>query len=146
MNNLAISYDSAGRRDEASALRKEAAGRGSLIPPGNTPPAPEPAPPVRDIKKLEDSLAATRIAKGPEAPDTIAAMTALAAGYGADGSGRKAIKLGEEALALARRILPAGDPRTVEAMKGLITLYKSVDLADKAAALEAEMTAPKGGK
>ena len=76
----------------------------------------------------------------------VAAMTALAAGYGADGSASKAIKLAEEALALARRILPAGDPRTVEAMKMLIPLYKSVDLAGDAAKLEAEIAALKGGK
>ena len=69
-------------------------------------------------------------------------MTALAAAYGADGSGRKAIKLGEEALALARRTLPAADKHTAEAMKTLIPLYRSVDLEEEAAKLEAEMKAP----
>jgi hypothetical protein len=82
-----------------------------------------------------------RKAKGPEAPDTIAAMTKLASAYGADGSGRKALKLGEEALALARRVLPAGDPATAAAMKALIPLYRSVDLEEEAAKLEAELKA-----
>ncbi len=61
-------------------------------------------------------------------------------------TGRKAIKLGEEALALARRILPAGDPHTVGAMKLLVALYKSVDLAEKAAQLEAEIATLSAGK
>ena len=47
---------------------------------------------------------------------------------------------GKEALELARRI-PAGDPRTKKAMKVLIPLYKSVDLADEAAKLEEELQA-----
>lgn len=66
-------------------------------------------------------------------------MTKLAAAYGADGSGRKAIKLGEEALALARHTLPASDLHTIEAMKVLVTLYRSVDLEADAAKLEAEL-------
>jgi hypothetical protein len=68
-------------------------------------------------------------------------MTKLASAYSADGSGRIAIKLGEEALALARRVLPAGDPNTAAAMKALIPLYKSVDLTEEAAKLEEELKA-----
>ena len=68
-------------------------------------------------------------------------MTALAAAYGADGSGRKAIKLGEEVLTLARRVLPAGDAHTIGAMKILIPLYRLVDNETEAAKLEEELKA-----
>ncbi len=106
---------------------------------GNQAPAPTAA--GDDLKSLEEALETVRSAKGPEAPETIAAMTALAAAYGADGSGRKAIKHGEAALALARRVLPAGDPSTIKAMKVLIPLYRSVDLEADAAKLEEELKA-----
>ena len=140
MTNLAYSYSDAGRKDEAAKLRQELAGLGSH----KTPAAASPSPPAAagsSLKSLEEALETVRTAKGPEAPETIAAMTGLAAAYGADGSGRKAIKLGEEALTLARRVLPAGDPRTVEVMKILIPLYRSVDLEADAAKLEAEVKA-----
>jgi hypothetical protein len=68
-------------------------------------------------------------------------MTALAEAYGADGSGRKAVKLGEEALALARDLLPAGDSRTKNAMQVLVPIYKMLDLDAEAAKLEKELQA-----
>lgn len=68
-------------------------------------------------------------------------MTGLAAACGVDGSRRKAIKPGEETLFTAHCLLPAGDTDTREAMKVLTSLYKSVDLNDKAARLEAELKA-----
>lgn len=148
INNLVVSYDDAGRKDEAEALRKELAGK-EITPtptPVPVPGTPKPAPAAADIKTLEAALALARKEHGPDHPDTITAMTSLASVYGADGSGRKAIKLGKEALALARRVLPAGDPHTIQAMKVLIPLYKSVDLTDDAAKLEAEIVKLSGKK
>ena len=93
------------------------------------------------MKSLEQAVEITRKAKRPDHADTITAITALAAACGADGSGRKAIKLGEEAPALARRVLPAGDPQTIEAMNVLVRLYRAVDLEADAAKLEVELQA-----
>jgi len=129
VNFLADLYEKAGRKEEAHALRAELAGKAAA-----------------DIKTLEAALDLARKDRGPEHADTIAAMTALAAGYGADGSGSQAIKLGEEALALARRVLPAGAPLTIKAMKTLIPLYNSVDLTGDAAQLEAEVATLTGKK
>ncbi|MFN0126295.1 MAG: protein kinase domain-containing protein [Verrucomicrobiales bacterium] len=92
-----------------------------------------------NLKSLEADLESVRKTKGPEHADTIAAMIKLASAYGADGSGRQAIKLGEEALDTARRALPAGDPQIAAAMKALIPLYRSVDLEEDAAKLVAEL-------
>jgi hypothetical protein len=96
-------------------------------------------PPARRWRIVQRFRENVRKAKGPEAQETIAAMAELAAAFGADGSARKAIKLGEEALALAQRVLPAGDPGTIEAMKALVPVYKSVDLNADALKLEAEI-------
>ncbi len=130
LENMAALYETAGRNDEAAKLREELGEK-----------APSAALVKKEVKPLEQALETVSQAKGQEAPETIAAMTGLAAAYGADGSGRKAIKLGEEALALARRVLPAGDPRTVEAMKVLIRLYRLVDNETEAAKLEEEIKA-----
>ena len=140
MNNLAASYSETGRKDEALKLRQELAGLSAGTHPAPASlPAPVGAAVGNSLKSMEEGLETVRKAKGPETPEAIAAMTALAAAYGADGSGRKAIKLGEEALALARRVLPAGDPHTVEAMKVLIRLYRLVDNDVAAAKLEEEI-------
>ncbi len=161
MNSLAMGYATAGQMGKALPLLEETiklekakfgadhpdilklekalqAMKSGRLPDSSTRPA---APSPADIKSLEAALDSARKEKGPEHADAIAAMTKLAAAYGADGSGRKAIKLGEEALAIARRALPAGDQRTVEAMKVMVQLYKLVDLNDEAGKLEAEIQA-----
>lgn len=131
-----------GRKAEAAKLRQELAGLSARTHPAPASlPAPVGAAVGNSLKSMEEGLETVRKAKGVEAPEAIAAMTGLASAYGADGSGRKAIKLGEEALALARRVLPTGDPRTIEEMKVLIPLYRSVDLEADAARLEAEVKA-----
>jgi eukaryotic-like serine/threonine-protein kinase len=128
LHNLAHFYENAGMADEAHKLKQELGDK-----------VPLSIAKKMDVKPLEQALEKVRNTRGPEHADTIAAMSALAAAYGAEGSGNKAIKLGEETLALARRVLPAGDARTLAAMKALIPLYKSVDLAGDAAKLEAEI-------
>lgn len=130
LGSMAALYEIAGRNDEAAKLRTELGEQ-----------APATALVKKEVKPLEAALEITRKAKGAEHVETIAARTELAAAQGAEGSGRKAIKLGEEALALARRVLPAGDPHTAEAMKVLVPLYRSVDLEVNAAKLEAELQA-----
>ena len=150
---MAKFYEATGRHEEAAAFRKELAdAKGPAhSAPDPDPPKPDAAPPkpapaAADIKALEAALELASKAHSPEHPDNIAAMTALAAAYGADGSARKAIKLGKEALALARGNLPAGDAHTIAAMKVLVPLYKSVDLEDDARSLEAEIATLSGGK
>jgi eukaryotic-like serine/threonine-protein kinase len=140
LHALADFDDAAGRKEDAAKLRQRLR---EIVPAAA---APEPAPPVAattptNLKTLEENLESLRQAKGAEAPETIVAMTELAAAHGADGSARKAIKLGEEALTLARRVLHAGDPRTIAAMKILVPVYRSVDLEDDARRLETEMQA-----
>ena len=134
VNHLAELYEKTGRKDEAAALRKELADEGA-----SATPAPKPAPAAADITTLEAALELARKDHGPEHGDVITSMTELAAAYGADGSGRKSIKLGEDALALAHRVLPAGDPRVIEAMNVLATLYRLVDRNVEATKLEVEM-------
>jgi hypothetical protein len=155
---MAEMYEKVDRHDEAAKLKEELAGLDAVdpaaagispVPASTASPdthdqiaAPAAAPPPtagKNLPSLEQALEAVRAAKGPEAPETIKAMTALAAAHGADGSGRKAIKLAEAALDLARRVLPTGDTHTLEAMKTLIPLYRSVDLEAEAAALEQQL-------
>jgi hypothetical protein len=159
LQNMAELYKRAGLNEQASQIRDEfaalsagidlPAGKPGVSGPANSSvgvAAPNSAPGVPDLKQLEEALETTRKAKGAEHADSIAGMTVLAAAYGADGSGRKAIRLGEEALALARRVLPAGDPCTVEAMNVMVDLYNSVDLTGEAAELIAELEALKTEK
>ncbi len=126
---------------KAKAMLERLDDRSPSPSPAATPPPPKVTPAKSDIKSLEEALERTRAAKGPEAAETIAAMITLAAAHGAEKNGRKAIALGEDALALARRVLPAGDQRTADAMKALIPLYRLVDLAQEARRLEAELQA-----
>ena len=51
------------------------------------------------------------------------------------------ITASESNEALARRVVPTGEPGTVEAMKVLIPLYRSVGLKADATKLEAELKA-----
>ena len=149
LQTMASLYWKADRREEAARLRLErealdgkrevvhsAQNESATKVPAGSPTAKQ------DLKLLEETLEKLRKAKNPEPTMMIAAMTELAAAYGADGSGRKSITLGEEALKLARRVLPAGDKQTVHAMKVLVALYKSVDLDEDARKLEAEMKSP----
>jgi serine/threonine protein kinase/Flp pilus assembly protein TadD len=151
LHNMTEFYEGTNRKEEAAKLRAELeALQGGVknteeppppVPSGSAIPAPTPpAEAGHHLKSLEADLESVRQAKGPEHADTIAAMTKLASAYGADGSGRKALKLGEEALALARRVLPAGDPQITAAMNALIPLYRLVDLEEEAEQLEAELT------
>ena len=103
------------------------------------PPVKMPIGAKADMKSLEIELETVRKARGPEHPDTITLMIHLAGAYGADGSGRKSIKLGEEVVELVRRVLPPGDPLTINALKTLIANYRRVDRNEDAARLEEEM-------
>jgi hypothetical protein len=152
LENMAEFYETTNRKEEAAKLRAELealqGGLNTTEEPPLRAPASSPIPartPAADaghhLKSLEADLESVRKTKGPEAPDTIAAMTKLASAYGADGSGRKALKLGEEALALARRVLPAGDPQIAAAMNALIPLYRLVDLEEEAAKIEEDLKA-----
>ena len=92
-----------------------------------------------DIKSLEAEIETVRKARGPEHPDTLTVMIQLAEAYGADGSGRKSIKLGEETLELVRKVQAPGDPLTIAALKTLIANYRRVDRNEDAALLEEEL-------
>jgi tetratricopeptide (TPR) repeat protein len=149
MQIMSALYWEAGRREEAQKLRMELEAmqkEAGLVPGGQSEPSPEvpadsgtaPVVEKQKVKQLEEALETLRKSKPAAHADTIAAMIELGAAYSAEDSGRKAIKLLEEALPLARRVLP-GDKRTIQAMKLLIPLYKSVDLDDEARRLEAEI-------
>ncbi len=138
--SLADCQAAAGQEDPPSRLQTSPETSGTSISRSS-----DPIPPVTGTvqlrKTLEDNLELVRNSKGPDAPETIAAMIELAAACAADGSARQAIKLGEEALTLARTKLPVGDPRLLAAMKALVTAYHSVDLTAEAKMLEAEIEA-----
>jgi tetratricopeptide (TPR) repeat protein len=126
--------DKTGRTGVAQDSAKEAAAK-HPAPKGDT---SDPA--GMDFKALEKALEDVRQSKDAKPADRISAMMALAEAYSADGRGSRAIKLGEEALGLARD-LPAGDPLIKTVMKGLLPIYKSLDLDEKAAELEKELQA-----
>jgi tetratricopeptide (TPR) repeat protein len=148
---MAYFYERTGKMPEAEAALKEPAILKGKA--GDTPQSPDPAPKepppketapvpaVRDIKALEKALEDLRQSKDAKPADKISAMTELVAAYGADDSGRKASKLGEEALALALRVLPAGDVRTRNAMEVLLTIYTTLGFDERVAELEKQLQA-----
>ena len=116
------------------ARARVAAMTGKTLPPVKMPLGVKP-----DVKSLEAELETVRKAQGPEHSDTLTLMIQLAGAYGEDGSGRKSIKLGEEALELVRRVLPPGDPLAIAALKTLIANYRRVDRNEDAERLEEEL-------
>ncbi len=127
-------------RMQAAQARLDAARASVAAMTGKTlPPVKMPIGSKADVKSLEAEVDTVRKARGPEHPDTLTLMIQLAGAYGADGSGRKSIKLGEEAVKLVRRVLPPGDPLTTAALKTLIANYRRVDRNEDAERLEEEL-------
>ena len=125
---------------QAAQARLDAARASVAAMTGKTlPPVKMPIGSKADVKSLEAEVDTVRKARGPEHPDTLTLMIQLAGAYGADGSGRKSIKLGEEAVKLVRRVLPPGDPLTTAALKTLIANYRRVDRNEDAERLEEEL-------
>ena len=154
---LATLLEAAHQPDEAAAVLKEldglenhspssppddtagSAARQEILPPTAAvfPNAPSTELAAPDLAALESAVATLRQSGDPLDPKLIAALNDLAAAHGAEGNGRKAIKLGEEALALARR-RPNNTDLIRASIKILVPLYRSVDLEDEARTLEQE--------
>jgi serine/threonine protein kinase/TPR repeat protein len=60
---------------------------------------------------------------GPEHPDTLTAMSALAYSYDAAGRRDDALRLREEVFAQRRKVMGPGHPNTIEAMENLAISY-----------------------
>ena len=65
-------------------------------------------------------------------PDTLTAMSNLAAAYQAAGQSDKALPLWEDTLTLQKRELPADHPDTLATMTMLATGYQAAHQFDKA--------------
>ena len=116
MNNLASSYDEAGRQDEALrlreqvlVLRRKVSGPDhpdTILAMNNLAVSYDEAGRREEALKLrEEVLALRRKVNGPENPDTILAMHSLAISYDEAGRLEEALKLREQVLALRRKAL-----------------------------------------
>ena len=150
MNNLAISYQEAGRTDEAIKLREEVLtlDRKVLGPehPDTLAAMDNLAISYSDagrkdeaLKLREEVLTLRRKVNGPEHPDTLKAMANLALSY--DDAGRKdeALKLREEVLTLDRKVLGPEHPDTLVAMDNLAISYDDAGRKDEALKLREEV-------
>jgi serine/threonine protein kinase len=134
MNNLALSYHTAGRMQEALKLREETLQRRkaalgsdhphtltsmmtlaeSYAPAGRTQEA---------IKLHEETLRLTKAKFGPDHPDTLGSMNNLANSYSAAGRMQEALKLHEETLPLCKAKLGPDHPVTLTSMMNLAASY-----------------------
>jgi tetratricopeptide (TPR) repeat protein len=149
MNNLAIAYDRAGRRDEALklfeevlALRREVNGPehpDTLLAMGNLSTSYAEAGRRDEALRLrEEVLALRRKVNGPEHPDTLKAMNYLAMAYDRAGRLDESLKLREEALPLSRKVNGPDHPHTSAWMKDLADSYFSAGRTSEAFALLAK--------
>ena len=152
MNNLANSYDDAGRRDEALNLRKEVLRLsrkvlGSEHPftlgaMGNLAKSDDEIGRRDEALKLrEEVLVLFGKVKGPEHPDTLIAMTSLAISYSTAGRQDDALKLRLEVLSLSGKVLGPEHPDTLRAMLNLALSYTEADRKDEALKLQGEVLA-----
>jgi tetratricopeptide (TPR) repeat protein len=133
MGNLAISYQRAGRFDEALKLREEVLALSRKVLGLENPYTLVAMQNVADscldagrrdeaIKLQEETLALSRKVLGLEHPHSLAEMQNLANSYHAAGRRDEALKLREEVLAPYRKTLPK-DPNTFRAMQFLAQSY-----------------------
>jgi len=80
-----------------------------------------------------------RSASGPEHPDTLGAISALANSYAEVGRLDEALKLEEEVLAISRRVLGPEHPSTLWAMNDLACSYSAAGRRGEALELEERM-------
>ena len=87
----------------------------------------------------EEVLRLRRKVNGPEHPDTIKALSALASSYGDAGRLDDAVKLREEVLPLCRRVLGPEHPDTLQALGNLSVSYAVTGRRNDALKLQQEM-------
>jgi tetratricopeptide (TPR) repeat protein len=149
MNNLAISYVNAGRRDEALKLREETLALRRKV---SGPEHPDTLSAMQNLAisydeagrrdealKLKDEvLALCRKVLGPEHPETLIAMGNLAFSYDQADRRDEALKLQEQVLALCRKVLGPEHPGTLTVMKQLENSYWSAGRGTEAIPLLAK--------
>jgi tetratricopeptide (TPR) repeat protein len=143
MYDLAISYDEAGRWEEALKLREEVLRlRRKVLGPEhrNTLWAmhalansyEEAGRQDEALKLREDVLALRQRIDGPTHPDTVAAIRNLATSYDEGGRRDEALKMREQVLDLNRKNYGPEHPETIQAMDGLAISYEEVGRQDEA--------------
>ncbi len=150
MNNLANSYDDAGRRGDAFKLREEVLPlsrkvngpehRVTLMAMSNLANSYSDANRKDEALKLrEEVLALSRKVNGPEHPDVLTVMQNLALSYGIAGRLDEALKMQEEVLTLKRKVLGSEHPDTLGAMSNLALSYDAAERQDEALKLRVEV-------
>jgi tetratricopeptide (TPR) repeat protein len=152
MNNLAVSYSDAGRRDEALAMEEEVlALRRKVLGPEH----PDTLTSMHNLavyygdagrrdealEMREEVLALRRKLLGPEHPETLTAMNNLASSYGDAGRRDEVLAMLEEVLALRRKVLGPEHPETLRVMFDLANRYADAGRADEALKLREEALA-----
>ena len=150
MNNLALSYQEAGRNDEAIKLREEVLTLDRKV---LGPEHPDTLSAMHNLaiayfdsgrkdealKLREEVLTLRRNVNGPEHPDTLKAMATLALSYFDAGRKDEALKLREEVLTLDRKVLGPEHPDTLKAMDNLALSYSDAGRKDEAIKLQEEV-------
>jgi tetratricopeptide (TPR) repeat protein len=157
MYNLAVSYDRAGRRDEALKLREQVlALRRAKLGPDH----PDTLRSIADLansyavagrrdeaQRLGEELLVLRKAKlGPGHADTLRTMAALASSYARAGQLDRALKLREETLALLKAKLGPAHLETLLSMHNLAISYAAAGQNERALAISEEMLASQKAK
>jgi tetratricopeptide (TPR) repeat protein len=157
MYGLAVSYDQAGRRDEALKLREEVlALRRAKLGPDH----PDTIRSMADLansyaragrrdealKLGEEALARRKAKLGPDHPDTLRTMAALANSYDEAGLRDEALRLREEVLSLRKAKLGPDHPGTLQSMINLAISYAAAGQNERALAISEELLASQKAK
>jgi len=152
MNNLALSYKEAGRRDDALKLWEEALALhrkvngpenpDTLLVMNNLATCYDDAGRLEEALKLrEEVLELRRKALGLEDPVTLSAEHNLANSYEEAGRRDEALKLREEVLPLRRKVNGPEHPETLKAMQSLANSYDDAGRREEALKLKEELLA-----
>ncbi|NOX23387.1 MAG: tetratricopeptide repeat protein [Actinobacteria bacterium] len=142
-NNLASSYQAAGRTDEAVELREQALAdcehilgtdhADSLTSRNNLASSYQAAGRTDEAIRLKEQVLADRLRiLGTEHPNTLASRNNLVLSYQAAGRIDEAIELGEQVLADSERILGTEHPNTLTSRNNLASPYQSAGRIDEA--------------
>jgi serine/threonine protein kinase/tetratricopeptide (TPR) repeat protein len=150
MNNLALSYGLAGRREEAIKLGEQVLAFSRKVSGPERPGTlmamhnlavfyAEAGRRDEALKLREETLPLYRKVSGLEHPDTLGAMGNVALSYEEAGRHDEALKLGEQVLALDRKVLGPEHPSTLHTMHNLANSYKATGRRDEALKLREQV-------